>query len=166
MTKKQNVNHRKNREYYGFCKSKEESRKNNPLRSREGEAGDHFLTKDPNEATPRLCPAGSTWGVLELGTNNLGLVDNFPPHRPLPLFLQEGRFLVWSSISSSHMYLCSAWAITHTHTAGSYVFQGFLPSSGNIPETFQPCTGPGRQNPQKLKSQLAMIVLLLIIIMN
>lgn len=64
------------------------------------------------------------------------------------------------------MYLCSAWAITHTHTAGSYVFQGFLLSSGNIPETFQPCTGPGRQNPQKLKSPLAMIVLLLIIIMN
>lgn len=75
------------------------------------------MTKDPNEVTPRLCPAGSTWGVLELGTDNLGLVDNFPPHHPPPFFLQEGRFLVWSSISSSHMYLCSAWLLDiHTHS--------------------------------------------------
>lgn len=88
VTKKQNVNHRKNREYYGFCKSKEESRKNNRLRSREGEAGDHFLTKDPNEAASRLCPAGSTWGVLELGTDNLGLVDNLPPRSP-PFFCEK-----------------------------------------------------------------------------
>lgn len=58
--KNKNVNHRKNREYYGFCKSKEENRINNHLRSREGEAGDCFYTIKESEW---LCPAGSTWGV-------------------------------------------------------------------------------------------------------
>lgn len=43
VTKKQNVNHRKNRAYYEFCKSKEESRQNNHLRSREGEEKDHYF---------------------------------------------------------------------------------------------------------------------------